>query len=74
MPKWACDVDKHEIRRGVRITDKKTMEILAFRLPSKSGLFQPDLYPAFDGNTANNNFADWMAGTDKPAITLEMRP
>jgi len=74
MPKWACDVDKHEIRRGVRITDKKTMEILAFRLPSKSGLFQADLYPAFAGNTSNNNFTDWMAGTDKPAVTMELRP
>lgn len=74
MPKWVCDVDKHEIRRGCRITDKKTLEIVAFRLPSKSGLFQPDLYPPFTGNTPNNDYATWFAGTDKPPLTMELRP
>ena len=39
MPKWAVDVNKHEIRRGARVTSDKTLEIVGFRLPSKSGLF-----------------------------------
>jgi len=39
MPKWAVDVNKHEIKRGVRISADKGLENIAFRLPSKSGLF-----------------------------------
>lgn len=74
MPKWCCDVNAHEIRRGARITDKKTLEIVAFRLPSKSGLFQQDLFPPFSSNTPNNDFTTWMAGTDKEAKTMELRP
>ena len=74
MPKWALDVNKHEIRRGARITSDKTLEICAFRLPSKSGLFQPDLYPPFPSYTPSNNFDDWAKGNDKPPITIELRP
>jgi hypothetical protein len=39
MPKWAVDVNKHEIKRGARISADKMLENIAFRLPSKSGLF-----------------------------------
>ena len=74
LPKWCLDVNKHEIRRGARVTQDKTLEIVAFRLPSKSGLFQPDLYPPFPGNKPGNTFEEWTAGTDKPAETIELRP
>lgn len=39
LPKWTVDVNKHEIRRGARVSSDKTLELIAFRLPSKSGLF-----------------------------------
>lgn len=74
MPKQCCDVDKHEIRRGCRVTDKKTLEIIAFRLPSKSGLFQPDLYPPFNAPKAASNFEEWMSGKDVEPLTMELRP
>ena len=74
MPKWAVDVTKHEIRRGARVTSDKTLEIVGFRLPSKSGLFQPDLYPAFPSNTANSTVEEWSGGANKPATTMELRP
>lgn len=45
LPKWALDVNKHEVQRAARVTSDKTLEMVGFRLPSKSGLFQPDLYP-----------------------------
>lgn len=74
MPKQACDVNKHEIRRACRVTSDKTLEVIGFRLPSKSGLFQEDLYPPFPSSTANNDFDTWRAGTDKPPLTMELRP
>ena len=74
MPKQCCDVNKHEIRRGVKITDSKTLEIIAFRLPSKSGLFQEDLYPPFPSNKPSSSAEEWMKGVDKPPITMELRP
>ena len=74
LPKWAVDVNKHEIRRGARVTSDKTLEIVGFRLPSKSGLFQPDLYPPFPSNTPNSTVEEWQGGVNKPAITQELRP
>jgi len=47
---------------------------VSFVLPSKSGLFQPDLYPPFPSNTAGNDFENWSKGTDKKAVTMELRP
>ena len=74
LPKWALDVNKHEVQRAARVTSDKTLEMVGFRLPSKSGLFQPDLYPSFASNTANGNVEDWLSGTNKPPITMELRP
>lgn len=48
--------------------------MVAFRLPSKSGLFQPDLYPPFPSNKPASNFEEWMTGVNKPALTMELRP
>ena len=50
------------------------MEIIGFRLPSKSGLFQEDLYPPFPSQTPSSDFDTWKAGTDKPPIMMELRP
>ena len=37
-------------------------------------VFQPDLYPPFCENTPNSDFATWISGTDKPSLTMELRP
>lgn len=74
MPKHCCDVNKHEIRRGCRVTSDKTLEVVGFRLPSKSGLFQEDLYPAFPSQEPASDFDTWRSGVDKPANTMELRP
>ena len=74
LPKWTLNCSKHEVRRAARVTSDKTLEMVAFVLPSKSGLFQPDLYPPFPSNAPNNKIEDWKAGTDKPANTMELRP
>ena len=74
MPKWAVECTKHEVRRAARVTSDKTLENIAFMLPSKSGLFQPDLYPPFPSNTPNGKIDEWISGTNKPAITMELKP
>lgn len=74
MPKQAVDVDKHEVRRGIRINAAKQLEILGFRLPTKSGLFQPDLYPPFPSTSPSSNVEEWLTGVDKEPITMELRP
>ena len=48
--------------------------MIAFRLPSKSGLFQPDLYPPFPSNKPASNIEEWMTGVNKPALTMELKP
>lgn len=39
MPKWSCDVNNHEVSRGVRLNNDKSIEYIAFSLPNRTGLF-----------------------------------
>ena len=68
LPKWCLDPQKHEIDRGVHMTNDKHIQYRSFTLANKTGLFQEELYPPFMDNKANNTYAEWIAGVDKPAI------
>lgn len=74
MPKWCADVDKHEIGRGCRYLSDNTLDYIGFRLPNKTGSFQPDLYPEFIGNEPASDSQTWISGTDVPAKTMQLRP
>ena len=48
------------------------MEYLSYRLPNRTGMFQEDLYQAFESNQSNGNYSTWAAGEDKPANLLQL--
>jgi len=68
MPKWCLNVNKHEVDRGVRLTNDKFIMYMGFTLANRTGMFQDELYPKFVGNIPNSNHDTWVAGEDKPAI------
>ncbi len=74
MPKHCLDVDKHEVDRFVRMTNTGIIEYISFKLPNRTGQFQEDLYPPFESNSAAASYAEWAAGQDKPAITMQLKP
>lgn len=65
LPKWALDVDKHEVDRCVRLTNGQTIEYVSFRLPNRTGQFQEELYPPFPSNKPANSYGEWASGQDK---------
>lgn len=68
MPRWCTDVNKHEVDRGVRLTNDKFMHYIAYTLVNRTGIFQEDIYPPFPGAIPNSNHDTWIAGEDKPPI------
>lgn len=74
LPKWTLDPNKHEVGRCCRYLSDNSLDYIAFRLPNRTGVFQEDLYPPFEANQPANDFQTWNAGTDKPALTMQVRP
>jgi len=74
LPKQSLDPTKHEVGRSVRYLADNTLDYIAFRNPNRTGDFQEDLYPPFPANKPSNDIASWMAGTDKPVKTMQLRP
>jgi len=63
----------NEIVRGVRLT-AKSIEYVSFKVPRKSGMFQPDLYPPCKSGNPALNFDEYWKGTNKDADRLELKP
>ena len=57
-------MSKQEVMRSVRVTNTGECKVLAMRIPSKVGGFNPEYYPAFDSNEASSTAEAWVAGTD----------
>lgn len=74
LPKHALSVDDHEVGRCARIANDKTMEFIAFRLPSRTGVFDQSLYPVFDANQPASDYDTWAKGEDVPAKTMQLKP
>ena len=73
MPKQCLDVNMHEVDRAVRLSNTGVIEYVSFVLPNRTGAFQEDLYPEFHSNKAASNFAEFAAGTDKPANMMQLK-
>lgn len=74
LPKWTLDPNKHEVGRSCRYLSDNTLDYIAFRLPNRTGVFQEDLYPAFEANEPSNDLSSWLSGADKPVKTMQIRP
>ena len=72
LPKHCLDTNKHEVNRGVKLSNNGIVEYVSFRLANRTGQFQDDLYPVFHSNTAASNYGEWAAGTDKPVLTMQL--
>jgi len=68
MPLWVNDVNKHEVNRGLRITNDKYAMYMGYTLANRTGLFQPELYPIFLGNRPNNTYTEWVKGNDTAGL------
>jgi hypothetical protein len=64
MPPSCNDVRKHEINRGLKVLNNKTMNIIGFSLKNRIDSFQPELYPAHPSDQPANTPENWVAGTD----------
>lgn len=64
LPKRKVDLAGFEILRGVRLT-QKTVEYVTFKVPKKSGVFQPELYPPCKSNVPAMTSEEYLAGQDK---------
>lgn len=60
--------------RAVRLTQGKKVENIGFRIPSRTGAFNQDLYPPFMANEPSNTAEKWAAGEDVPVKTMQLKP
>jgi hypothetical protein len=74
LPKWSLDPNSHEVGRAIRYLQDSSVDIIALRLPNRTGMFQEDLYPPFESKESSNDFATWASGTDNPVKTMQIRP
>lgn len=72
MEKPCLDVSRHEVNRGVRVGNNGFIEFVSFRLPNRTGAFQPELYPPFHSNEASMTCEEWLGGANKPPITMKL--
>lgn len=73
MPKKVCDLMSNEVNRGVRLT-AKTVEYVSFKVPRKSGNFQPDLFPPTKSSEPAMKFEDYAGGQNLEPLKIELRP
>ena len=73
MPKRACDPLQNELAVAVRLCSS-SVEYVGFKLPRKTGAFQPDLYPPCLKPEPAHQFEDWWKGDDKDPMRMEVKP
>jgi len=60
LPKQALDVNIQEIRRAVRLNNQNHIEYISFKVPSRTGAFNPELYPEFPANEPTVTSEEWL--------------
>lgn len=72
IPKWCMDPKGHEVHRFAKVDNKGKLEYISFRLPNRTGLFQPELYLPFESNEPTSNYAKWAAGENIPCKMMQL--
>jgi len=62
MPKRGCDVTTCEIGRFYRLNNNGFCQVIPFKVPRKSELFQEDLYPDTQADIAAITADEWWTG------------
>ena len=74
LPKKACDVNKCEVARIMKLTSKGDVEPLPFIVPRKFEGYQPDVYPpSYAGIPALSN-EEWRCGENKNPVLRSLEP
>ncbi|KAK8806268.1 actin binding protein [Blastocystis sp. subtype 4] len=74
LPKKACDVNRCEVARIMKLTSKGDVEPLPFIVPRKFEGYQPDLYPpTFAGIPALSN-EEWREGQNSNPYLMSLEP
>ena len=70
LPKKACDVNRCEVARIMKLTSAGDVEPLPFIVPRKFEGYQPDLYPpTFAGIPALSN-EEWREGQNSNPLLM----
>jgi hypothetical protein len=64
MPKHVLNPMKHEVNRGVRLTNNKEFQFVSFTAENKTGLFQQHLYPPMLSDEQTCTVEDWVSGKE----------
>jgi len=70
MPRWAVDLKRHEVDRGVRVVNDHTFQVVGFSLKNRTDTFQPELYGPFPGPTPSSSAERWAKGEDVAPNTM----
>ncbi|CAM9674454.1 unnamed protein product [Discosporangium mesarthrocarpum] len=73
VPKRGLDVMKCETARLLKLTST-SVEPLSFIVPRKSDAFQDDLFPPTFSGQPSHTADQWLAGSNKPPKTMDLRP
>eukprot|EP00054_Salpingoeca_dolichothecata_P032470 m.266147 g.266147 ORF g.266147 m.266147 type:complete len:453 (-) comp30123_c0_seq1:31-1389(-) len=65
MPKRGVDVGSCEIVRFFKLHPKGFIEVIGFKVPRKSTLFQEDIFPPTKEDVAVLKAEEWLSGTDR---------
>jgi len=72
MPKRGCDVSTCEISRFYRLNNNGFAQVIPFKVPRKSELFQEDLYPDTQADIPAITAAEWWEGKNADPIMMSM--
>eukprot|EP00281_Chroomonas_sp_CCMP1168_P019888 CAMPEP_0206230820 /NCGR_PEP_ID=MMETSP0047_2-20121206/10484_1 /ASSEMBLY_ACC=CAM_ASM_000192 /TAXON_ID=195065 /ORGANISM="Chroomonas mesostigmatica_cf, Strain CCMP1168" /LENGTH=413 /DNA_ID=CAMNT_0053654311 /DNA_START=59 /DNA_END=1296 /DNA_ORIENTATION=+ len=73
LPKLACEVEKAEIARVLRLCDKH-VEPVSFQVPRKADVFHEDLYPPTFSGEPSLSSDEWLAGANKDPLLRSLDP
>lgn len=73
LPKRQVDFMSNELNRAIRLT-KTTAEYISFKVPRRSGMFQPDLFPPCAAPQFAMACEDYQKGENKPPMLQEFDP
>ena len=70
LPKKACNVNKCEVARIMKLTSKGDVEPLPFIIPRKFEGYQPDVYPPTDAGIPALDNEQWRCGENSNPVLM----
>lgn len=74
LPKKACDVNKCEVARIMKLTSKGDVEPLPFIVPRKFEGYQPDVYPPTYAGIPALTGEEWRQGQNSNPYLMSLEP